>query len=297
MRPIHRNYPVSKILRERDRLAEVMRFEAEGKPVVKELFKRLVDVVYQELPAGVDYQALYDSLRPLVATHPTAKTLTDYAHRLAGNVHNLQARRVVRPWSFQVEWEWVPLAVVRVRRTKQTSGRIGATLTFKILAGTPTALLTERFWSMKQCAFMSRHFGFSRPPSPRAKVPPRRPYMAPEQFVTLRLAGLIDPRRSGAEVGPVVTQFLFPPSLSAFNLEQFKYRTRGKGYECPRNYPLTVLCHQCPVGYEECRAACHAKTFATKPCPACKKERAPFDPDQPSPVCVNCVTKAVYLKE
>ena len=288
---------MGKILRERDRLAEIMRFEAEDKHVVKDLFKRLVDVLYQELPAGVDYQCLYDSLRPLAGTHPTAKTLTDYAHRLAGNTHNLQARRVVRPWSYQIEWEWVPLSVVRVRRTKSPSGKIGATLTFKILAGTPAALLAERFWTMKQCAFMSRQFGFSRPPSPRATLPPRRPYLAPEQFTTLRLYGLVDPRRSSAEVGPVLAQFRFPPSCVAFNAEQHKYRTRGRGFECPRDYPLTVLCHQCPVGYEECRAGCHAKTYVTKACPACQKERTPFDPEAQSPVGVNCATKAVYLKD
>jgi hypothetical protein len=288
---------VGKILRDRNRIAEVMIFEAEGRHVVKERFKKLVDAVHQELPAGVDYQCLYDSLRPLAGTHPTAKTLTDYAHRLAGNVSNLKARRVVRPWSYQIEWEWVPLSVVRVRRTKNPAGRIGATLTFKILAGTPAALLTERFWSMKQCAFMSRQLGFSRPPSPRAVVMPRRPYMSPEQFVTLRMYGLIDPKRSGAEVGPVVSRFRFPPSCVAFNAEQHKYRTRGPGYACPRAFPLTVLCHQCPVGFEECRAGCHAKTYETKACAGCKKERAPFDPETQSPVCVNCTTKAVYTKE
>ncbi len=288
---------MGKILRERNRLAEIIRFETEDRLLVKERFKRLVDVVYQELPAGVDYQSLYDSLRPLAGTTPTAKTLLDYAHRLAGNVANLQARRVVRPWSYQIEWEWVPLSVARVRRTRSSSGKVGATLTFKILAGTPAGLLAERFWTMKQCAFMSRQFGFSRPPSPTAKLPPRRPYFGPEQFVTFRLYGLIDPRRSGAESGPVVAQFRFPPSCKAFNVEQHNYRTRGRGYECPRGFPLTVLCHRCPIGYEECRAGCHAKTYETKPCPVCKKDRAPFDPEAQSPVCVNCATKAVYLKD
>lgn len=297
MRPISRDYPIDKILRERDRLAELMRFEAEDRPLGAERFRRLVEMLYQELPAGVDYAALHDSLRPLAGTTPTGRVLAEYAHRLAGNVHNLQLRRVARPWSYQIEWEWVPLTVARVRRDKSPSGKFGATLTFKVQAGTPAGLTAERFWSNKQCAYMARHLGFSRPPSPRATLPPKFPYVGPEQFVTLRLYGLIDPRKSGAETGPVPVQYRFPPATLAFNRTQLKYRRRGPGYECPKNLPLSLPCHRCPVGYDQCRAACHPATYEARPCPLCGAGRAPFDPDRPWPFCVNCATKAVFKKD
>lgn len=274
-----------------------MRHEAEGHLLVNERLKRFVDAVYAELPNGVDYQTLWDSLHGLGGTIPTAKILTDTAHRIAGNIHNLQARRVVGPWSSQTQWEWVPMVVTRARRSRSPSGKkIGVVLTWKILAGTPAPLMTERFWTLPQCSFMARYFGFSRPPSQKAKLPPRYPYLAPEQFVTMRAYGLLNPHKSGGDIGPVFDKLKFPPSVLAFNKEQLKYRNRtGAEYECPRRFSLDTLCHLCHVGYEECRAACHARTYVTKDCPLCHT-RAPFDPADSGPFCVNCVNKAVYAK-
>lgn len=268
----------------------------EGKDLRGPLFKRFADIVHEELPAGCDYQSVWDSLRHLAGTVPTAKLLHDLAHRLAGNTHNLQARRAVVPWSYQQHWEWVPLVVSSVRRAKSPTGRFGVKLYFRVVAGTPCTLTAEKFWTGKQAAFMSKYFGFSRPPSPKANTPPPYPYLAPEQFTTLRAYGLIDPHKSGADVGPVFDKMRFPPSVIDFNREQFRHRNRGRGYECPRRFPLTQLCHLCPIGYEECRAGCHAKTYATKDCPLCK-QAAPFDPEQNAPFCVNCTNNAVYKKD
>lgn len=287
-------YAIDRILRERDRLADVLHAEAADEPIVGDRFRRVVQVAFETLPAGVDYETLWDSLRIISGVCPTKAQLRDVAHRLVGNVHNLKNRRVVVPWTFQRDHEWCPLAVTRVRRTKSPSGKFGVTLTFKVMAGTPCPMLIEKFWSLKYCSFMSQHFGFSRPPSLKAKYPPRFPYIAPEEFVTLRLYGLMDPKLSGSE--PAFDKVRFPGSVLAYNREQLRHRVRGTGYECPRDFPLTVRCYQCPVGYEECRGACHAKTYVTQECPLCK-QRSPFDPEQQSPYCVNCVARAAYAKE
>ncbi len=282
------------MIRLRERLAAVMHAEVADEQVTGERFQRLAQVVYETLPAGVDFQALLDSLRAVTGMWPTKAQLRDLAHRLAGNVPDLKARRAVPAWAVQRHYEWVPLTVTRVRRAKNASGKIGVTVTFKVMAGSACPLLIERFWSSKQCAYFARHMGFSRPPAPNAKYPPRYPYLAPEEFTTLRLYGLLDPKLSGAE--PVFEKVRFPPSVLAFNKEQLKYRARGRGYECPKRFPLTVRCHRCPIGYEACRVGCHAKTYVTQDCPLCK-QAAPFDPEQKSPYCVNCTTKAVYAKE
>jgi hypothetical protein len=296
VRPICHNYPIDQILRERDRLTAILRHECEGREVKGALFQQVVAILCEELPASVHYPTLYDSLRGLLGTFPTAKSLGDLSHRLAGNLENLKARRVVTAWTLQRHWEWVPLSIVRVRRARSTVGRIGAIVTFKVLAGTPCPLLIERFWSLRQCAYMARHMGFSRPAPPRARTPAPYPYSAPEQLVTMRLYGLIDPHKSSPAVGPVFDKVRFPQSLLSFNREQLKHRNRGKGYACPKGFPLTVLCHHCFVGYDNCRAGCHPRTYETRECPGCKKE-APFDPDAHGPHCVNCVIRAAYTKE
>lgn len=297
VRPISVSYQIDKILEKRNKLAEIFIHEAEGHLIVGEKFQKLVDIAYEELPGEIHYASLYESIRPLADTTPTAKTLTDLAHRLAGNVHNLKAHRAALPWSVQRHWEWVPMVVVSARRAKNSAGtKFGATLTFKIVAGTACTMMTQKFWSNKQCAYMAHHFGFSKPPRPNAHTPPKFPYISPEQYTTLRVYGLLDPHKSSGEIGPVFDKIRFPPSVLAFNREQLKYRARIKGYECPNNYPLTVLCHQCPVGYEDCRAGCHAKTYVTRDCALCT-HAAPFDPDQQSPFCVNCTTKAIYKKD
>ncbi len=268
--------------------------ESADQPVVGDRFRRVVQVAFETLPAGVDFQALWESMRGIAGTTPTKAQLRDLSHRLAGNVPDLKARRVVAPWSFQRHYEWVPMVVARVRRSKSPSGKIGATLTLKAVAGSPCPMLVEKFWTAKQCAYMARHFGFSRPPSPNAKYPAPFPYLAPEEFATMRVWGLMDPTLSGTD--PVFQKVRFPPSAVRYNRELLRRRARGADYPCPRGLPMTVRCYQCPAGYEECRAGCHPKTYVTQTCPLCKRA-APFDPDQPSPFCVNCTTKAVYTKE
>lgn len=61
---------------------------------------------------------------------------------------------------------------------------------------------------------------------------------------------------------------------------------------CVRHY--NQRCHTCPVGYSECMLGTHRYTWILKPCKACKREYAAFDPEQKNAkACISCQTKNV----
>lgn len=240
------------------------------------------------------WETVEDSLRHLADTYITEAIVDQTAWRMSGNYKRLKQRRPVPPWSVQRFPEWVPMQCTAVAYEKRRY-KMGAVCTFRILAGTPCPLFTSRWWSFKQCRFLlAEQFGFSR--RMRGRVTELRyPYTDPAQFVTLRTYGLIDPKHCSDQPG--FSAITFTPSVDAFNREQLRYRFRkDPGYGCPRNYPQTLPCHKCPVGFAKCRAGCHKSDWVEKLCPGCARDNW-FDPDSASAVCVDCTRRAAYTSE
>jgi hypothetical protein len=289
-------YSLDQIIRRRDELVEILKFEYRNKVVRGEDFQRFVDICEEAVERFVKKPhrpTLIDSLRHLAGVKLDEKLIADTAHRLMGNLHRIRYRRKVVPWHGQRFYEWVPVQVMAVRRAKNDRGEVGATLTLKFMAGSPCPLIVLQWWSMRRCRYVSRDFGFSRPVGPLAAHPARYPYVVPEQLVTLRFMGLIDPTKSIKE--PVICEINSAPSTRKWNIAQLKRRIRD-GFQCPKRYPLDFECHHCPIGYVHCPAATHRLDYETKPCPKCNKDDAVWNPELPVNMCIDCyMSTYVYI--
>jgi hypothetical protein len=290
---VRQTYHVSEVLRLRDRLVEVVAGEYEDRVVRGDEFRRLVQIIYEGLPGEVGWEALEDSVRGLAGQTLTRERIAETCWRLAGNHQRLRQHRPVPPWKVQKFREWVPLQILSCRRGQNARGKRGAFFLFRVMAGTPCPQTVFRWWSVAQCKFFSTDMGFTKPWGES-----RYPYSAPEQMVSLRLNGLVDPDLCGAE--PMFKQVEFPDSLRDWNRELLKYRFRvDKGYDCPAGFSREFPCHHCPVGYKGkllCVAATHRRDWTRKECKGCGHDDAFFDPDTPGDLCVDCVVKNSYKR-
>lgn len=247
-------------------------------------FDAFVTLVREALGARLRDDVVAESVRGDVATL-TPDTLRTMAHRLAGNVVRLRQGRPALPWTAQRWREWVPVQVMAVRRSRSGKGKLGVDVVMKYLAGTPCPLVVTDWWSLSRCRFYAKGFGFSR--SHREGRPAASVFVAPEQLVTLRFVGMVDPDASEGE--PRVTKLRFASGAAVAGWNRAQLRRRGRvGFPCPAGFPVTFPCHACHVGYEQCPAATHRKTFTEGACRSCGRADALFDPESASLVCVTC---------
>jgi hypothetical protein len=276
----------------RKKLREILTHEFHNVVVEGPEFNRFVRLIYEAMPGELHWPTLEDSARPFLGTIPTAATLDPFCWRLAGNVPQLRGRRVVLPWQRQFASEWVPFQITAVRRTRSGRGKPGAALVFQALAGTVCPQKLVRFWSLRQCHYLAGDFGFSRRGrGQQAEAPLKYPYSQPAQLVQLRLYGLVTPELSQRE--PMFKLVKWPDAIQEYNRHKLRQRFRvDPGYKCPRGFPKTFPCHQCPAGYKQCVAATHADEWVQKPCSACARDKAFFDPGGRPDICVDCAIKA-----
>lgn len=285
---------LSAIYKIRNNLSTILRAEYDGQTVRGAEFRRLLQIVSEALPQDVDGDALEDSLQHLVGIPLTTQILADTAWRLAGNIQRLQDHRAVPPWHVQRFREWVPMQIHACRRGRNQRGNMGAFFSFRVVGGTPCPLSIYKWWSSAQCYFFCREMGFSRY-SKTAKYP----YSAPEQFVNLRLYGLIDPELSGRE--PMFHRVAFLPRLRKWNVEIIRRRFRvDEGYKCPKGYGPDFDCRHCDAGYQgalKCLGATHRADWERRPCEGCGHSDAFFDPDAGGKHCVDCQIANAYKRK
>jgi len=280
--PPRLNDNLATVFQVRNDVAAVLEFEYEHKTLAALQFDQLVAYAMQELPAGVNPQAVAQSLPELLGCRLTEAKLRAAAWRLAGNLPLLRRGIAVPPWKRQTQLEWVPAQFETAQRGRRSSWDF----TLRALAGTPAGLQMPVRWTERACAYTARFLGFTQFRSATAKHNPH-PLRSPQEFVTLRVLALLDPLL--CDEGPGFHEVAFPGAIKDWNREQQRYRARvGEAYACPFEKPRTLPCVQCSVGYLQCRAAVHAATYESRPCPACGQESAPFDPAGPGAVCVNC---------
>lgn len=274
-------------------IIEAVRPELGDKLISGAKFTRLVALVREILPGEIWLQTLEDSLRHTLGDLLTQERLAALAWRMAGNIPRLRSRRPVPPWHGQTVLEWAPVQIVAARRERNRRGLLGTAYTFRILAGTACPLVTTGWWSSKQCSYYAKAFGFSKRGSPNARLPPKYPYVAPEQFVGMRLNVLLDPEFSGKLPGFNTADW--PSVFDDYNREQLRLRLRvDPGYECPNGFPLALPCHKCYIGYEHCAAATHRYDWFEQKCGECGKRDALFDKEMSTTLCIDCYVKGVY---
>lgn len=238
-------------------------------------FERLVDDLFVLLPEGVKYEVVYESAACLLGKELSKKTLYELAWRLAGNLDALKQGKVVYPWSGLKEPEWMPVQVLSANRTKTIKGELGYVYKLRILAGSACPVIFWKTWTTKACAYIARKIGFSAPWKDR-------PYRDGHELVSMRLLVEIDPALC-RDQQPGFDKVHCTSSLLKWNRDILSARAHVNP-PCP--YDFTHFCYQCPVGYDQCMAGVHAKTYERRVCPICNQETW-HDPGA-GMVCVMC---------
>lgn len=237
----------------------------------------VVSDLQRNLPRGIQRTALFETVRPLVGVELTPAICEQTAWQIAGNISQLREGHAVGPWLGQAQDEWVPLQVLRVSPLRDRFQRIGSSIEFRVLAGSSCPARILRFWKTEMCGPLARRFGFTPPWG-------QFPYSEAAQFVGLRFLGKIEVAQSREQ--PVFQEVVCPGPYLKYNRELLKLRFHK--IPCPNGW--THPCQQCAVGYEECNAATHLRTYIEGFCPYCELA-APFDPEVPSDRCVPCTIK------
>lgn len=253
-----------------------------GDQIQGSAFYEFMSAVKRKLPPGTPDDLIEQSLYYLLGRTLTDDELFSLAWRLAGNLRSFRQLRPVVPWTYQHEFEWVPVQVLRgdpylTRRSRKA----GTIFQFQILAGSPCPLTTSQFWSRAMCRMIARRIGFT--PTWR-----KYPFRNPLQLVNLQLYVQLDPERSKEDE----PRFFHvheeqPSSVINWNRQVMRMRRREAGFfDCPENHPASLACHQCHVGLDQCAAAVHDQTFEWSHCRNCRR-LAWHDPDHPR-ICVSC---------
>lgn len=272
------------IFRCRDRLLARALEPHIGAVLAAEEQATIVSSLQVVLPKAVKRDVLVESSRYLLGRILTRDAAEEFAWRLAGNVPVLKTRRSVHPWAAQSVDEWVPFQVLRAQIRRNASGRIGADMTFRALAGTACPMLVRTFWRRELAGAVSQHMGFSAPWH-------AYPYHQMEDLVGLRFVGYVEVARSHGQPG--FFKIECPASFVEYNRVNV-LRRRVRKDPCPFNY--THECAKCVVGYDRCPAGTHARTYEKGPCDGCGKAEAFFDPEQNSPHCIACTNTELLRK-
>jgi len=273
-------YNIAHILSQTDKLVRESEWVV-GKRLTGEVYDQFIASIYTELlrcGAGTE-KIVADSCRDVLGKQMDSKMLSSICWRLAGNLEELKNFREVPAWSGQSADEWMPVEIVD-HRVVPGAKRVSYSFTFRILAGSASALLCRKVWTKKFCHFVSRRLGFSRPDK-------AHPFKDPAQFVGLRLFGLFEREQGSLHTGPIFDKIYVPSGSAGYNKIVIAKRDRTfPGFSCPAGFKHA--CHLCFVGYDRCDLGTHPSTYEEKHCPECQ-QMSWFDTrDKKTHKCVNC---------
>jgi len=293
---IERIYDINRVLELKEKLTNHLKLrEYLGQQLTGGVFRAFIKDFNRLLPGKTREQVMRESLLHLAGVVLTPDILHETAWLLAGNIARIKAWHPATPWSRQVDFEYVPVQIVRARRVFE-GHKHGAEFSFQVLAGTSAGCVLTKVWSQRLCGALARRVGFS---NQRGGFP----YMDVLQFVNLRLYVLIDPAKSAKapdfeEVWQEANGKTIKP-VSCFNYNRRYLRMRaGHEFACPKKFDRELSpCHLCPIGQEECLLAVHDFSYVKKACPGCSRVSW-FDPAVPNrQVCVDCYHKSLGKRE
>jgi len=297
---------VSKTLAAKDKLFEKVLSNYIGAILAGEIFGQFVLDVRDVLGDTCDKTAVLNSLRVSAGLELTAERAEEISWRLAGNLHRLRKGAPVMPWREQTVKEWVPVEVVNVVKHKRSykastpeqaavadkRGNVvkrGANITLLFQGGMPAGRTETKFWSMEYCQRVRSALGFDK----FNRVHNARRFSKRNSYLFLdirelfgrRFQVLLDPAES--RQGELSFSDVSSTSASLKWSRQLHLMRQRVEFTCPKGYADEFDCFQCPIGVDQCVAACHRATFTTAACPSCERE-CYFDSDRSSEVCVDC---------
>lgn len=286
-------YNIDRIIKLKQKIINEILFQYFGLPLVDDDYKDLVKQILKVLPVGIDYDVLFQSMSNVVGLPINDKIAEELAWRLAGNVHNLKKGKIVNPWKTQLINEWVPVQVISVNPTvkfykdkNKSVNKQAAYIRLKILAGSPSSLEMTKLWTNDYIRYLRTEFGFSNWNKLKIQGTFSKtnnyPFYDVTELFRLRFLVLIEPNL--CRDGPSFEKLKCPSSYKTWNREIFKLRHRID-FQCPKNY--IHQCYECPIGFDQCKAACHKNTYKWSKCPICQEENY-CDPTNASGMCISC---------
>lgn len=268
-------FNLASILKTRDQLFDQVFVPRLHETPTGDALEDLVNAVLTHLPTARP-DAVRETIRQLAGVALLPQFCRELAWRLAGNIPKLARGRAVGPWQSQTENEWVALQVYSVVPAVRDRPRTpGYYLSLRTLAGSSAGVLTRQFWSIAKVKVTAQRIGFSAPWG-------AYPYQDGAQYVNLRFLAYVDAAKSRDSLW--LEELVCPSYCLTHNRRLLKLRY--KVTPCRFGYGDRA-CHLCSVGYEECPAGTHRRTYVLRTCGKCGGDRL-FDPDSPSPVCVEC---------
>lgn len=252
-----------------------------GDPLSGQELKEFSGHLVRLLPGRISREVIRDSLLDMAGKAVTEDLIKHVAWRLAGNLRLLRTGRPAKPWTRQTVPEWMPLQFVEARPRRSAKGHFGANFVLRVLAGTACPELITKFYTAKFCRFVATKIGFSKPWG-------SYPFKDIREFVGLRVYGLFTPRSSLHR--PNFEQVHAVPSMISNNRVLLRWRTRanGCGFTCFKGYKTP--CWQCEVGYDQCAAGVHPRTYTLRDCVACQNNNW-HDPRESRELCVECAIR------
>jgi hypothetical protein len=263
-----------KRVQQRQQAVETVLIGVRNRNVGPEVLESLVRDVAAELRAPVD--AVFESLRYLAGTTPTAQSVAQVSWRLAANTAQLRGGRAVPCWSGQRSDEWVAGLILDWSPATLRDGRPGSSYTVFIMTGSPAGITTTLTCPRSVVKGLSRRIGFS---SSRGRFVLRDT----SELVGLALLAKVVASRSQA--APYLYDLRGSSSLITRNQQQVLRLRCRVGQHCPRGF--THPCHTCAIGYVDCPAATHPATYVRGRCAACNDDAAILDPAR-GLRCVRC---------
>jgi hypothetical protein len=277
----HPAFNVRAVEQRRDKLVIDVFNHYQGHLIVGERLDQLTAALHRTLPGGIARDTVFESIRYLAGQQLGSAEGLRLAWRLAGNLDRLREGQAVLPWANQARDEWVPLQFLRSLPSRNNYDVRGITYTLRVLAGTSCPMRVTVFWKKQIVRMAASKVGFSQPWG-------KYPFHRSSELVGLRMMGLVVAARSQSQ--PAVYNFDCPDSMVQWNREHVLYqRFRAKGHPCPQNW--SHPCHRCVVGYDQCPAGTHYRTFERGTCDACGHADQMFDPELNSVHCINCTIR------
>jgi hypothetical protein len=269
-------FSYQKILARRDKLLHSAIAPYVGATIRGETPRDLCNDILAVLPDNVSESAVFESVRVLAGVELTSRQAAELAWRLAGNVASLQAGVPVLPWTRQLADEKIPVCVENMRAMRRKS-EPGYLLYCRALAGSACPMLFTQFISLRSCRGIAAQLGFSKPWGPY-------PYENPLHFINLIFYAHVEAERSRTQ--PSFVKVSATAGMIKENRQKIEVRCRV--VPCPQQF--SHPCEFCWVGYDNCAAAVHPKTYVARDCPQCNTTGW-FNPGEASLMCVQCRTK------
>ena len=265
------SYPLGRINQWREKLMlTIYKKELFFSMLEGSIFDRVVGISMKLMKIDHEF-AVRQTLLPFVGMELTARAVDLMGLKLAGNLKHLREGNVVE--GHIAEPTWLPLEVSELRYGRVRRDKTYVDMTATVMAGALAGEEVRKAFSYKLAVWpLANALAWSMRDS--------RPVH--NELVRMWFMGQLAPDGKKMDIA----QFKCLGHQRKWNRGLRTDRAKA----CVRHY--NQRCHTCPIGYNECYRATHRYTLVLKPCKACKREHAAFDPERPGvDVCVSCKTK------